>query len=140
VSAAAAVVFDRGTEFVSWRCAPPCGSGSGQQSGAGDSGLKEISRRRQHATTNPPITVGRASSRVILGEDLSYSFEFILASCRYVERNLSGSELRSGQVRRCRHHGRSGRCRPPPIRIRERCAHRRSREVQPGSDLGILVR
>jgi hypothetical protein len=31
-----------GTEFVLWRCAPPRGSGSGQQSGAGDSGLKEI--------------------------------------------------------------------------------------------------
>jgi hypothetical protein len=81
-----------GIEFVPWRCAPPRGSGSGQQSGAHDSELKAISRRSQRAATNPRITVGSASSRVILGEYLSDSFEFILASCRDMKRNLLGSE------------------------------------------------
>lgn len=56
------------TESEPWRCAPPWGINSSQQSGAGNDGLKAIPRRSQHATVNSPIAVGSASSQIILGE------------------------------------------------------------------------
>jgi hypothetical protein len=84
VSAAAAVVFDWAPSRDRIRAVEVCAASWTvyifQQSGAHDSELKAISRRSQRAATNPRITVGSASSRVILGEYLSDSFEFIPAS------------------------------------------------------------
>jgi hypothetical protein len=81
-----------GTEFKRMRCVWPRGNISCQQSCAGGDGSWAISRQSHQAVAGPPIAVGRASSRVISGENLSYSLKIAPASCSHFGRDLLGAD------------------------------------------------